>query len=92
MSQLQQPRLTKEGICFTVRVDSLDRECLITEEALQKLLELKPDAQDEADMLDVFHAFEAKINGVARRLVFARVSGSPIVLRSNTFFTPPSSK
>jgi hypothetical protein len=84
-----QPLLTREGVVFTVRVDSLDRECLVTQEALHKLSALKNiDAQD-AQTMDIFHAFEDTINGVARRLVAARVPGTPLMMKPNTFFSPP---
>jgi hypothetical protein len=43
----------------------------------------------QTSMMDVFHAFEATINGVARRLVFARVPGTPLRLGANTFASPP---
>ncbi|RJG03533.1 DUF1488 family protein [Noviherbaspirillum sedimenti] len=84
-----QPLITREGIAFTVRVDALDRECLITEEALLELSRLKAIDTPHASMMEVFHAFEATINGVARRLVFAKVPGSPLRLGTNTFLSPP---
>lgn len=84
-----QPLLTRQGVVFTVRVDSLDRECLITEEALHKLSELKSIDTTDADPMDIFHAFEDTINGVARRLVAARVPGTPLTMRPATFVSPP---
>lgn len=84
-----QPLLTGEGVAFTVRVDSLDRTCLITNDALQELSRLKAKDSPQASMMDVFHAFEATINGVARRLVFAKVPGTPLRLGANTFASPP---
>jgi hypothetical protein len=84
-----QPLLTREGIFFTVRVDSMDRKCLITEEALDKLSALRKIEVRDADTMDIFHAFENTINGVARRLVAARVPGTPLMMTSNTFFGPP---
>lgn len=89
MSHTPQPVLTKEGVVFTVRVDSLDRECMITEEALHKLSALKSVDLADANIMDIFHAFESSINGVARRLVAARVPGTPLMLRPETFVTPP---
>lgn len=82
------PYLTSEGVVFTVVVDSLKRECLIKEDALQQLSSKNADAS-EPGMMDVFHAFEGKINGVARRLVAAGVQGTPLVLSRNTFAGPP---
>jgi hypothetical protein len=83
------PHLTNDGVAFTVRVDSLDRECLITEEALEELTILKNTDVADADTMDVYHAFENTINGVARRLVTAGVGGTPLVLTRNTFSSPP---
>ncbi len=83
------PHLFSEGVLFTVRVDSLDRECLITKEALDKLSALKNIDVMGADKMDIFHAFEATINGVARRLVAARVPGTPLMMTPNTFASPP---
>ena len=77
-----QPQLTKEGVAFTVRVDSLNRECLISTEALSKLAKL---GNGKLDPLATFHAFEATINGVARRLVAANVPGNPLQLGPNSF-------
>jgi hypothetical protein len=83
---IPQPRMTTEGITFTVRVDSVNRECLITKEALGKLSGLKSiDTSDDADTMDTFHAYEATICGVARRLVAARVPGTPLRINPNTF-------
>lgn len=87
-----QPLLTRGGVVFTVRVDSLDRECLVTEEALHKLSELKTIDVADVDTMDIFHAFEDTINGVARRLVAARVPGTPLMMGPHTFFSPPHTK
>ena len=86
---MPQPLLTGEGVAFTVRVDSLDRACLITKDALQELSRLKANDSPQASMMDVFHAFEATIKGVARRLVFAKVPGTPLTLGVNTFASLP---
>lgn len=83
------PQLTDEGVSFTVTVDSLHRECLIKEEALQQLSVLRSNEAEAADTMEVFHAFENEITGVARRLVAAGVQGTPLVLTRNTFFSPP---
>lgn len=82
-----EPRLTNEGITFTVVVDSVKHECLITPQALHRLCARKSDGSD-VDMMEVFHAFEANINGIARRLVAAGVAGSPLVMRPETFSPP----
>jgi capsule polysaccharide export protein KpsC/LpsZ len=86
-----QPALTPEGVIFTVRVDSVARECLVTGEALQSLSALKHIDEVESSSMNVFHAFEATINGVARRLVTAGVPGTPLMMRPNTFSPPHTS-
>lgn len=83
------PLLTAKGVVFTVLVDSLKRECLITDEALNRLSLLKNMDAATANRMDIFHAFEDTIKGVARRLVVARVPGTPLMMRANTFFSPP---
>lgn len=76
------PRSTDNGIAFTVRVDSVDHECVISNDALAKLSELQSGAHDP---METYCAFEAKINGVARRLVAANVKGNPLQLGPNSF-------
>lgn len=88
-SAMPQPLLTGEGVAFTVRVDALDRACLITKDALTELSRLKSKDGPQASMMDIFLAFETTINGVARRLVFAKVPGTPLRLGANTFASPP---
>jgi len=92
MSHKPVPHQTNEGVIFTVTVDSLTHECLIKEEALQQLSTLKNSDCAEVDTMDMFHAFENEINGVARRLVAAGVQGTPLVLTRNTFLSPPQRK
>jgi hypothetical protein len=77
-----EPSMTSTGIAFTVRVDSIDRECVISREALAKLCTLKG---LDTDPMGTFRAFEATINGVARRLVAANVPGTPLQLGPNSF-------
>ena len=84
---ITQPSLSEEGITFTVVVDSVKRECLITPQALHKLSSLKSD-DDDVDMMEIFHSFESNISGVARRLVAAGVEGTPLVMRPETFNSP----
>ncbi|WP_176442625.1 DUF1488 family protein [Noviherbaspirillum humi] len=83
------PHLSGEDIAFFVNVDALDRECLIRKEALQQLSGIKADEVSQFSPLEVFHAYEGKIKGVARRLVAAGVSGTPLVLTPETFSSPP---
>jgi hypothetical protein len=83
---LAHPLLTQEGVLFTVRVDSVGRDCIVTHDALQALSHLKP--TDDADMMALFHAYEAKISGIARRLVGANVPGNPLRMNPATFTAP----
>lgn len=81
------PRLSEEGITFTVVVDSVKHECLITPQALHKLSAFKS-ADTDADIMEIFRSFEPNITGVARRLVAAGVAGTPLVMRPETFSSP----
>jgi hypothetical protein len=80
-----EPRLTAKGIIFSVEIDSSERKCFISRNALDKLSELKNIDTTDADAMEVFHAFQVTIRDVARRLVAANVSGTPIVLTPTTF-------
>ena len=83
-----QPHLTPEGVTFTVHVESVGRNCIVTVDALRKLSELKSADDGDVDMMELFHAYEATISGVARRLVAARVQGNPLVINPATFSAP----
>lgn len=79
------PRLTEDGISFTVSVDYVNHDCLVSKEALAKISRL---SGTETDFMDVFKAFEARINGVARRMVTAGVKGTPMLLSDRHFALP----
>lgn len=79
---ITKPSLSEGGITFTVVVDSVKRECLITPQALYKLSAYKT---EDVDIMEIFHNFESNIEGVARRLVAAGVAGTPLVMRPETF-------
>lgn len=67
-------------IGFTVRVDCVNRECFVSNEALVKLSEhmtLGP--------METFCALERNIRGVVRRLIQSELSGTPLQLGPNTF-------
>ncbi|HYD63605.1 MAG TPA: hypothetical protein VEC35_24835 [Noviherbaspirillum sp.] len=87
-TNISQPCLTPEGIMFMVTVDYVGRKCIVTHAALHKLSELKSIDAADADMMELFHAFEATINGVARRMVAARVPNDPLVMLPMTFCAP----
>ena len=87
---LSNPRLSDEGVAFTVVVDYAKRDCLLTTQARKQLRAIKSDDPD-VDIMGIFKVFEANIAGVARRLVAAGVAASPLVLRPETF-TPPRAR
>jgi hypothetical protein len=84
MSTLPQPHKTSEGVAFTVSVEYIHYECLITDDALKKLSVLGSATDSEIDSMRIFHAYEAKINGIARRLVAAGVQGSPLRVNASS--------
>jgi hypothetical protein len=77
-----EPQLTEAGVTFTVRVDYVNRDCIISNEALAKLSRLR---SGNPDPMETFRAFEATINGVARRMVAANVRGTPLKLGADSF-------
>lgn len=79
---LSEPRVAEEGITFTVEVGFTDRECLVSRNALAHLRRLKGGQQD---FMEIYRTFEDQIHSVARRLVVAGVSGTPLVLGAAYF-------
>lgn len=79
---LSQPHLAGNGVAFTVSVEFVKRNCIISADALTKLSEL---GTGEADLMQTFLAHEANIAGVARRLVAAGVSETPLRLDTKSF-------
>ncbi|WP_151446344.1 DUF1488 family protein [Lacisediminimonas profundi] len=73
---------TGTGIGFVVRVESANRECFVTNEALDHLCGRK---LAQAENTTAFRAFEAKIAGVARRKIHAGVAGTPLLLTPDSF-------
>jgi len=82
---LFQPRMTKKGVAFTIRMDSDERECLISREALEKLSAIKNIDASDAEPMELFHAFEVTIDSVARRLAVEHAYSSLLVLRTDCF-------
>lgn len=78
-----EPMLTENGVAFTVSVDFVKRDCVISKDALVKLSRLQTGV---ADPMETFRAFEAKINGVARRMITANVQGTPLQLGPHSFY------
>lgn len=77
-----EPTLTESGVAFTVSVDFIKRDCIISRDALAKLSALQSGIDDP---LATFRAFEAKISGVARRMIAANVPGTPLQLGPDSF-------
>ena len=75
-------RVDDEGVTFTVEVGFTDRECVVSKNALAHLQRLKG---GQLDLLETYRTFEDQIHSVARRLVVAGVSGSPLVLGAAYF-------
>lgn len=79
---IAEPRVADEGVTFTVEVGFVDRECLISKNALSHLRRMKG---GQMDFLETYREFEDQIHSVARRLVVAGVSGVPLVLGAAYF-------
>lgn len=79
---VSEPRVAEEGITFMVEVGFIDRECLVSRNALAHLQRMKG---GQLDFMEIYRTFEDQIHGVARRLVVAGVSGSPLVLGAAYF-------
>lgn len=79
---LLEPRLTEAGISFMVNIESTGRPCLITRDALSHLCHA---TGFRMDPMNTYRAFEARINSVARRLVFTGSRESPLVLEPRYF-------
>jgi len=77
-----EPRVDEEGVTFMVEVGFTDRECVVSKNALAHLQRLKG---GQLDLLGAYRTFEDQIHSVARRLVVAGVSGSPLVLGAAYF-------
>lgn len=77
-----EPYAGEDGVTFTVEVGFTDRECVVSKNALFRLQRLNG---GQLDLLETYRRFEDQIHSVARRLVVAGVSGSPLVLGAAYF-------
>lgn len=77
-----EPRVVNDGVTFTVEVGFADRECLVSKNALAHLRRIKG---GQLDFMETYRAFEDQIHSVARRLIVAGVSGTPLVLGAAYF-------
>lgn len=75
------PHVSAGNIAFEVEVDYVRHSCLITGPALLSLSHHP--TQD--DMLEIYRAHEAQINGMARRLVAAGIRCSPLIMQPESF-------
>ena len=81
-NSLESPRLMKDGVMFTVTVDYRNYDCMVSQ---QTLADLCQSGRKKLDLLDAYGAYEARIKGVARRLIAAGITGSPILLETKYF-------
>lgn len=79
----ENPAVINGGVVFTVvTLDFSKHECVISKEALLSLAKLK---NGDFGPMEIFQANEAKIRGVARRMIAARVKGSPLQIEARSF-------
>lgn len=79
---LVRPCLADEGVFFQVNAGFNERECVISRNALAHLGRL---CGHSTDYMNIYSVFEAKIHSVARRLVVAGESASPLILGAAYF-------
>lgn len=79
---LKSPCLTGDGVTFTVTVEYKEHDCVVSQEALSNLCQ---SADKALDLIATYEAYEKKINGVARRMVMAGITSSPIQLGPQNF-------
>jgi hypothetical protein len=78
----KEPCLTDAGVVFTVEVDSVPRECVISRSALLYLCRLQGFTMD---LMNTYRACEARIHKAARQLLRSGTAGSPLVLGTAAF-------
>ncbi|TCS36302.1 uncharacterized protein DUF1488 [Paucimonas lemoignei] len=76
-----QPQLVKDGVAFTVSVEFVKHHCIVSRDALTTLAS----GSGQADLMRTYLAYEANINGIARRLIAAGVPGTPLELGPQNF-------
>ena len=81
-ASLVEPHLTDEGISFMVAVGFVQRECVVSKEALAHLRQMYGFTMD---LMNIYRAFEARITSVARRQVLAGERASPLLLGPQYF-------
>ena len=78
----QHPQLVDQGIHFKVAAGFVERDCIVSKNALAYLGCARGGA---ADLMDVYTHFEDSIQSVARRLIVAGESASPLILGAAYF-------
>jgi hypothetical protein len=76
------PRVVDQGVHFRVAAGFAQRDCVISKNALAYLARSRG---QECDFMETYSAYEDKIHSVARRLVLAGESASPLVLGAAYF-------
>lgn len=76
------PHVIDEGVCFTVTVGFMKRECLIPRQTLSYI---SRSLESDEDYMSAFRAHEDTIMSVARRMIVAGAGGSPVVLERRYF-------
>ncbi len=76
------PQVEDGSVKFIVHTGSIERECIVSKHALSYLSRLQGHTMNE---MNTYLACEAKIHGVARRLLQAGESASPLVLGTAYF-------
>lgn len=74
---LAEPHVADNGVAFVVEVGFTDRECIVSRNALARLRQKRG---GPLDAMATYRTFEDQIHSVARRLVVAGVSDTPLVL------------
>lgn len=81
----ENPHLTMRGVVFTISTDAVDRECLVSREGLFALGKLKMIDTSDADVMEVFRAFELTISNIAHRVAAEHAPGARIELTPSIF-------
>ena len=76
------PREEGGAVRFVVRSDTIERECIVSKHALAYLSRLQGHTMNA---MNTYLACEAKIHRVARRLLKAGESASPLILGTAYF-------
>lgn len=79
---ISEPSINDTGVLFTVDVDFVEHECLVSKNALAYLQRTKG---GQTAFLEIYLTHQNKIHSIARRLIAAGVSESPLVLGAAYF-------